>query len=341
MPASPPSSRAAASSRWILVRKLLAFAAVVLVFVLCVMALRRIAADVTWAGLLAVLHATPTSTVLIALALTVISFGALTLYDVGALACIRRWLPLRVVALTSFCSYAISNTAGFGPVTAAAVRYRLYTPYGIHVQDIARMAAYISTAFLFGLTAVASLALVGAPASIPVPGVSAGWLRAIGLVLLGVLFGVWWAAGEGHGLRWRRFTLRLPSRRILSLQYLASAVDVVASGTALWFLLPDGAPPLLGFLALYLVALALAVLSHVPGGLGVLETIIVAALTPTLPVEGVLGALVLYRIIYHVLPLLIALTILATLEAYRLRHGPPPIQPPRRHPPGADPQSRK
>ena len=92
---------------------------------------------------------------------------------------------------------------------------------------------------------------------------------------------------------------------------------------------------------LVLVALALAVLSHVPGGLGVLETIIVAALTPTLPVEGVLGALVLYRIIYHVLPLLIALTILATLEAYRLRHGPPPIQPPRRHPPGADPQSRK
>jgi phosphatidylglycerol lysyltransferase len=124
------------------------------VLALAWMATRHLVDEINYQDMIAALEATPPWAVLIALLLTAASFATLVVYDVGALAYTGRSLPLPLVALTSFCSYAVGNTAGFGPLTAGAIRYRFYTPHGLDPEDIARIVAFVTAAFGLGLSGV-------------------------------------------------------------------------------------------------------------------------------------------------------------------------------------------
>lgn len=287
------------------------------ILMLCWIAISRLAGEVSAAELKAAVEGTPVWTMVVALLLTGVGFAALSVYDLGALACVGRKLPLPVVALGSFCAYAVGNTAGFGPLTAGAIRYRFYTPHGVEPDELARIIAFVTAAFGLGLSLVAGIGLLVAPdqfGSLPLPPTA---LRLVGVAMLGGLAALCLAAGKGRDLRIRGFELRLPSSGILARQYLASFIDISAAAGVLWMLLPDGAPPLPVFVALYAVAVALGVLSHVPAGLGVFETIMVGALSHTLPMSSILSALLLYRVIYHLVPLAIAVLLLSALEARR------------------------
>jgi phosphatidylglycerol lysyltransferase len=96
-----------------------------------------------------------------------------------------------------------------------------------------------------------------------------------------------------------------------------SVVDIVASAAVMWFLLPDGAIGFPAFVGFYAAAMVLGVISHVPGGLGVFEAVMLLALKGTVPSDQLAGALVLYRLIYYVLPLLLAMVVLAVHELRR------------------------
>lgn len=114
-----------------------------------------------------------------------------------------------------------------------------------------------------------------------------------------------------------RRTLRLPGARLAALQLLITALDVAAAATVLYLLLPE-APPFGAFVLVYLLALAAGVLSHVPGGVGVFEAILLAAFANQLGAAPLAAALLLYRLIYVVLPLLVACVLLLASEARRL-----------------------
>lgn len=293
-----------------------------LILALCWTAVSRLAGEVRYAELQAALFATPWTTLAAALLLTALSFAALVVYDLGALACVDRKLPLPVVALASFCAYAVGNTAGFGPLTAGAIRYRFYTPHGVEPEDLARIIAFVTAAFGFGLACVGGIGLLVAPEQLVALSLPPELLRLAGAAILLALAALCLAAGRGRELHIRSFALRLPSSAILARQYLASVIDISAAASVLWILLPDGGPPLPAFVALYAVAVALGVLSHVPGGLGVFETIMVTALNRYLPLDAVLSALVLYRVIYHLVPLAVAVLLLALIEARRFAATP-------------------
>lgn len=111
-----------------------------------------------------------------------------------------------------------------------------------------------------------------------------------------------------------RRTLRLPGRRLTFLQLVITALDVAAAATVLYLLLPE-APPFGAFMLIYLLALAAGVLSHVPGGVGVFEAILLAAFADKLGAAPLAAALLLYRLIYVVLPLLVACLFLLINEA--------------------------
>ena len=115
-----------------------------------------------------------------------------------------------------------------------------------------------------------------------------------------------------------RIQLRLPSASLALQQLLFSAVDIAATAGVLWFLLPSGVIDFPAFVGFFAIAIVLGVLSHVPGGLGVFEAIMLVALRDRLPAETLAAALVLYRVIYYVLPLCLALALLVVHEA---RHG--------------------
>jgi phosphatidylglycerol lysyltransferase len=281
-------------------------------------ALSHLAAEISYQEVVDALRATPGWALAVALAATGVSFLALTFYDWTALRYVGRTVPYPVIGLTSFCAYAVGNTVGFGPLTAGAIRYRFYTPHGLEPEEVARIVGFVTATFGLGVAGVTALGLfiAGDVTAMGMPGWIGHGVGAVGLCLLGALVV---ASGRRQTVKIGRWSVEPPAPRLLIIQFLATIVDIAAAGTVLWVLLPASADiDLPSFIAIYAVAIGLGVLSHVPAGLGVFETVVMAAVGTRADTEQVLGALLLYRIVYHVVPLLLAGVAVALLETRRV-----------------------
>jgi phosphatidylglycerol lysyltransferase len=303
--------------------RLLTAAATILILGLMGFAIFHLTSEVRYEDVLSALTRTSWASIALAVGFTALSFFALTFYDVGALIYLKRKLPYADVALTATAAYAVGNTAGFGPLSGGAIRYRAYSRLGLKPEEIGGVIAFVTLAFGLGLASVASLSLLMiAPEVAPLVGISSSALRAIAVLILGALAVLMVAGRDNRTLQLWRFSLRFPDSRTASRQFLITVLDIAASASVLYVLLPDGVIGWPAFLAIYAVAIGLGVLSHVPAGLGVFETVIVAALGQAADVDTVLGALVLYRLIYHVLPLLLAVIFVIGAELRSLYHKP-------------------
>ncbi|ABC23677.1 bifunctional lysylphosphatidylglycerol flippase/synthetase MprF [Rhodospirillum rubrum] len=332
LPAQPAEGKAETPPHWtsgivaVLAarRHALASAAGVVVLAVLSFAIYHMAREVDFQDVLAALRGTPWHAVGWAVLLTAVSFLSLSVYDVEALAHIGHKVPYPVVALTSFCSYAVGNTAGFGPLTGGAIRFRFYAPMGLEPECVGKVVVFVTAAFGLGLTAVTALSLlvaaddVAGVLSLPPLALQGGAVLAIG----GLLALVVRASRPESKVALGRVALRLPRPRIMLGQFAATAVDIVACAGILWVLLPEIGLGFPAFVTLYAVAIGLGVLSHVPAGLGVFETIMIATLGRLAPMDQILGALVLYRVIYHILPLLLATVLVSIVETRRAMAGP-------------------
>jgi phosphatidylglycerol lysyltransferase len=290
----------------------------VIVFGLVALAIFHLTTEVRYDDVVLALSETKYSSILLALLFTGLSFFALVFYDVNALEFINKKVPFPHVALTAFSAYAVGNTAGFGALSAGAIRYRAYSRLGLTPEDIARVIAFVTLSFGLGLAAVGSIALlVIADEMGPLIGINGLWLRLIAGVVLALLALLMFMGRGGREVSIGSFSLRLPDSRTWSRQFLVTAFDIAASASVLFVLLPDSSIAWPAFLAVYAIAVGLGVLSHVPAGLGVFETVIIAWLGNAVNVDAVLGSLVLYRVIYHVIPLAIAILAVAAAELRR------------------------
>lgn len=258
--------------------------------------------------------------ILLAVSLTGLSFLLLAGYDATALHHLSRPQSFSRVAVISFAAYAIGNTAGFGPLSGGAVRYRGYSRLGLGADQIAGVIAFVTLAFGLGLTvatAVAGLFLAERVAGLA--GTSPLALRLGAGVLLVALVGLWFALRKRGGIG----PLRLPSGRICLLQLAITVAEICVASSVLYVLLPAGLDvPWPVFVAIYAMAIGLGVLSHVPAGLGVFDAVILTTVGRGDMTEAVLGALLLYRVVYHVLPLVIAVLVLAWFELLEAWHSP-------------------
>ncbi|MBB3658070.1 phosphatidylglycerol lysyltransferase [Rhizobium sp. BK650] len=299
-------------------RTLLTALATLLIFCLVGYAIMQLTDEVRYDDVVEALAETRLSSILLALLFTALSFLALVFYDLNAIDYIGKRLPFPHVALTAFSAYAVGNTAGFGALSGGAIRYRAYTRLGISPEDIGRIIAFVTLSFGLGLAAVAAIALLIIANEIaPLVGVGSLWLRLIAAAILAVLGSLMVLGREGQVIEIGSVTLRLPDSRTWSRQFLVTAFDIAASASVLYVLLPQTAIGWPVFLAVYAIAVGLGVLSHVPAGLGVFETVIIASLGSAVNIDAVLGSLVLYRLIYHVLPLLIAILAVSGTELRR------------------------
>ncbi|MBD9648509.1 bifunctional lysylphosphatidylglycerol flippase/synthetase MprF [Ensifer sp. ENS09] len=304
-------------------RRYLSAAGTLLVIALFGFAIFHLTSEVQYDEVVQALADTSWTAVAAAVFFTALSFLALTFYDVSALDYIRRKLPYADVALTAASAYAVGNTAGFGALSGGAIRYRSYSRLGIEPENIARIIAFVTLAFGLGLLTVTCLSLLAVGEYVaPMTGLDPLVLRVIAAVILAGLFSVFFLARDGRAVSLGRLTLRLPDSRTVSRQFLVTALDLAASATVLYVLLPAGTIGWPAFLAVYSLAVGVGVLSHVPAGLGVFETIIIATLGHNADVDTILGALVLYRVIYHVLPLVIAIAVVIGIELRQLSGHP-------------------
>ncbi|MFZ2994733.1 bifunctional lysylphosphatidylglycerol flippase/synthetase MprF [Sphingobium sp.] len=260
---------------------------------------------------------------LIAIGLTIVSYLALTLYDVLALRVIGRPLPYATAALASFTSYTLSHNLGLSMLTGGSARYRVYSAAGLGLADVVRVVAIAGMAFWGGVLAVAGLMLAIGSGQIAVAGVTARpWVwQATGVAMLAIIAGIILLGGRrGRNLRIARWTFPVPGYRLAMTQIAVAALDLAAASAALFILAPGvmiHAWP--AFFVGYVLAIIAVLITHVPGGVGVFEAVMIAAL-PATPRPELVAALLAYRLIYYVIPLLIAGTIVAAQEGHRWRH---------------------
>jgi phosphatidylglycerol lysyltransferase len=282
--------------------------AVVIVLALCGFALQRLLAEMRLADVSTAIASLPIRAPLASLMLTCGSFLVLVGYDWSALRYVGRRLPLRIVALGSFCGYAIGNTVGFALLSGGSVRFRIYSAAGLASEDVGRVALFCVTAFGFGICAISGLGVLIRPSLLAhILAVPVALLQAVSVALIlaiGTFLVMCW---QRRTIRWRGLSLPLPSVSLAAGQLAISALDVCLAGAALWVLLPHQLGfSYLAFLPLYCVAIVAGVMSHVPGGLGVFEAVILFALDDHSEASLLVGALVIYRLIYYVLPLVAA-----------------------------------
>lgn len=266
------------------------------------------------------LRAIPTSAVLLALALTAVSYCVLTLND---------WLGIRYVgkpvayprtALTSFVAYAFGHNLSLAAFTGAAVRYRIYSTQGLTTVDVATVVTFcaITTSLGIGVTAGTAL-LVAAPGTTALQ-LGHVWTQVVGALLLGaVATYVLVASRTGSTLQVGPWLLRAPGARLVLPQLGVAILDLAVASAVLWVLLPAAATiDYPTFAGVYALAVVGGIVSQVPGGLGVFETIVLLAL-PHVPAPQLLGSLVAYRGIYYFAPLLVAAVLLALHELWQQR----------------------
>ncbi len=255
------------------------------------------------------LVATPATQIARALGLLAVSALIMALYDLpgvifaGRLESTPRLRPRRV-ALASFCAYALSHVLGAPALSGAAIRLRLYAGWRVPPAGIARIIALSGTMFGLGGLCLAALLLLLRPAMTPAfGGQMPGLVRLLGGLLLGgVLFYV--------AVAQRRPTLTLfgrqiplPGRGLAAAQVLISCADIAVAGAILFTVLP-AAPGLSlpAVLAIYLVAVAGGLFSGLPAGVGVFDTVLLLGLSPYEPAAAAIGAILLFRVLYYLLP---------------------------------------
>jgi phosphatidylglycerol lysyltransferase len=258
---------------------------------------------------------------LLAVLFTLLGYAVMTLYDRFALSWIRRKLPWQRITLISFISYAFSNAVGMSLLVSGSIRYRFYVQNGLGAGEIARVVLFCTTSFWLGLLALTGTTLLWVPLPPELP--FAALSQPLGVALL--VPPLAWLFGSLVRRPWRiwRWRVQLPSTVTALKQILVGALDWGLAAAVLYVLMPDALNNGFGhFLAIFVIAQIVGLVSHVPGGLGVFEAVMLAGFGATGNAEltaPILGALAAFRVIYYLLPLCTATVLVLQREARGLR----------------------
>jgi phosphatidylglycerol lysyltransferase len=290
--------------------------AALLVFTLVVWVLHRQLAHLHVKRVLAHLHAIPTRQVLAALGFTALSYWLLTTYELLALRYLRRAIPYTRIVFNAFIAYSFSHTLGFAAFTQTAIRLRLYATARISAIDVATVSVFCSASFGIGLATVTGLSLVLSPEhAAALLHLDQRWAVLIGTLLLaGVCAYALWASLARGTLEIRGWALRAPGPAIGLTQIALGVLDLSLSCAVLWSLLPAGAHVrFITFLGVYAAAVIAGIISHVPGGVGVFEAVVLLTL-PGIPTDALLSSLLAYRAVYYLVPLVFGTLLFGSKE---------------------------
>jgi uncharacterized membrane protein YbhN (UPF0104 family) len=251
----------------------------------------------------------PLHALLAAFGWTLAAYGVLTFYDRLGTYYAGRPVSYRRVAFASFCAYALSHNLGFAAVSGAAVRYRLYAHWGLSPPQIARVIAFCSLTFGLGGLALAGTVLFVEPGAVPFLGERAPhWaMYAFGALLWAIDVGYVVASHAVPRLRLFGHEVVLPGWRMALLQVLLATVDVAVTAAIFYALLPE-APGLnyIRFVGVYLASYSAGLIATLPGGIGVFDGAMLLGLEPYLPAPRVVGAILVFRLYYYIIPLFLA-----------------------------------
>lgn len=265
-------------------------------------------------AMIVALRRTPAVAVAWSIGATAVSFAALVGRDACALRYIRARTSFPALLLASFCGTALGNAAGFGALTGAAVRYRIYGAVGINSGDIARLLLFIAGGFVLGLAGTGGLAaLVEARPIADLLGWSPEVLRGAAAAALATATSLLIFGLRGQ-IQIGGFALAAPTKTLAATQLALTSIRLIGAATALWLLLPPTQVSFFSFAAIFSAATALGAVSHIPGGVGVFELAVLWAFRGRASSDAVAAALLAYRGVYYVLPLVLSAALFAFFE---------------------------
>ena len=280
--------------------------------------------DVTPRKIEAAFLAIPFGRWVLAIICTLVAYAALAWYDRIALLHLGFKLPWRFISAVSFTTYALSHNIGMSMFSGAVVRYRAYSTKGLTITDVGVLVAFCSFTFALGTVLLGGLVLLVEPGIVDrLFNVAPVLALLVGVVmLLAVALYVGGAALQLKPLKIRSFELVYPRPPIAIRQLLAGPLELMGAAGIIWCALPaEHNPGFLIVLGVFLASFSAALLSHAPGGLGVLEFIFLKAV-PGIPADDVVAALLVWRLLYLVIPLIFGIAAVIVFERSRMLKRP-------------------
>src|ERR1700712_2919276 len=263
------------------------------------------------------LSAIPAYSLVFSFVWTIVSYFILTFYDRLGTIYAGHKVSYGRVAFASFCAYSLSHNLGFAAISGAAVRYRLYAHWGLTPLQIGKTVAFCSLTFGLGGLVRGGAILFAEPRAIPFFGEHLPHyaLYAVGALLwIIVLAYVTLSRVLGH-IRIFGHAIDLPGWRMAIVQVLLATVDVAVTATIFYALLPhaQGLTWLI-FLGIYVASYTAGLAANLPGGIGVFDTAMLFGLEPYMSAPHIVGAILVFRLYYYVIPLFLAGSLFAGNE---------------------------
>lgn len=302
-------------------RNLVSFAIGAGMLLLAIWVLRRWAAHVSLEDLQSELRAIRPSQIVLAIVFSLASFVALFGYEYYACRFIGRPIGWLQAGIISFITQSIAHAVGFAVFVGATVRYKLYSAHGFGLFEVAKIQVFFTATFGLGCLTLAGGTLLIEPYVLArAVGVPELWWRLLGSGLLAVVAAVLvWGTWYHRPIRIGRQVFELPCARVTALQIVLGVTDLACVAAALHVLLPAE----LGLdyfetLGVFVAAITLGLISHVPGSLGVFEGAALVLIDPAPELTAaVIGALIMFRACYYMLPLAMGALLFAGVEARR------------------------
>jgi uncharacterized membrane protein YbhN (UPF0104 family) len=290
--------------------------------------------DIDFDEVVAAIAATPLHNIMLAALFVGAAYFTLTFYDLFALRTIGRYdVPYRGAALAAFTSYSVGHNVGASVFTGGAVRYRIYSAWGLDAAEVAKICFVAGLTFWLGNATVLGLGIAYAPEAASAINQLPSWLnRGCAILTLLALAGyVVWVWRRPRAIGRGQWQVMLPGGPLTLLQIVIGIVDLSFCALAMYMLLPS--EPHVGFITLAVIFVSATLLgfaSHSPGGLGVFDAAMLVALWQ-FDKEELLAGLLLFRLLYYIVPFILSLAILGGRELQLTlfpRAAPPAEQPP-------------
>src|SRR3954468_5428723 len=263
------------------------------------------------------IKATEPSSIALAGLFVAAGYFTLTFYDLFAVRAIdHAHIPYRVNALAAFTSYSIGHNVGASVFTGGAVRYRIYSAWGLNAIDVAKICFLAGLTFWLGNAAVLGLGITYHPEAAASIDMLPPWLnRTLALMIIVALVGyVVWVWTQPRVVGRGPWTVVLPGGPLTLLQITIGIIDLGFCALAMYVLVPD--EPNLGFVVvavIFVSATLLGFASHSPGGLGVFDAAMLVGLWQ-MDKEELLGGMLLFRVLYYIAPFVISVILLTFRE---------------------------
>jgi glycosyltransferase 2 family protein len=290
-----------------------------LIIVMSSVTLLRLLRDIDVDKVLVAVQATSIQTILVAGGFVAAGYVTLTFYDFFSLRTIgRKEVPYRMAALASFTSYSIGHNLGATVFTGGVVRFRIYSAWGLSIIDVAKIAFVTGLTFWLGNAFLLGIGVAYAPEVASAVDQLPPWLnRVIALAELAVIAGyLIWLLPRRRVIGRGEWQIALPNAQLTLVQIGIGVLDLGSAALAVYTLLP--ADPAIDFTALlvtFVMATLLGFLSHAPGSLGVFDAAMLVGL-PQFAKEELLASLLIFRVLYFVIPLFLAVLVLGIRELW-------------------------